>query len=308
MRGMRISWLGAEAFTLLLLVMIALSTGGISQPFFYVLLLVVLIGVAFFLTLFPGSRFFVIALANSLAVYACIYTFFIETNFAAASAPVRSAAFVLPILSFLAGALWRRDEIRSIVESHRLPEARHFGRVFAWIVPLILVGALTFLFGELQPDRTTTDVILTVAMGTIALLMLFVSRDICTFLLDTGLLFEDFFRRVAGLMIPAFAFFTFYSLAIIVFACLYRMIDLYGVGVHFTYEGEPHSLTFTEALYFSIVTLSTVGYGDLAPQSTSVRAVVSVQMVSGVFLLLFGFSEIMRFMQEGRRTLPRRPE
>ncbi|WP_419904473.1 potassium channel family protein [Kiloniella sp.] len=55
------------------------------------------------------------------------------------------------------------------------------------------------------------------------------------------------------------------------------------------------SLSFSESLYFSIITLSTVGYGDIVPLSHVIKAIVSLQIVVSVMLLLFGFSEIMSF-------------
>jgi hypothetical protein len=47
---------------------------------------------------------------------------------------------------------------------------------------------------------------------------------------------------------------------------------------------EP--LNPTDALYFTITTLATVGFGDIAPVSQAARIVVTVQMVTG--LVLFG--------------------
>ena len=140
-------------------------------------------------------------------------------------------------------------------------------------------------------------------MGLISAIVLWVSRDVCTFLLDTGLLFEDFFRRIAGLLVPTFAFFTFYSLIIIVFAAVYRIIDRLSDGAHFTVAGAVRDLSFTDSLYFSIITLSTVGYGDMVPLSSLVRLIAAAQIICGVVLLLFGFSEIISYSREraGRR-------
>ncbi len=141
------------------------------------------------------------------------------------------------------------------------------------------------------------------SMAGIALVVGLVSRDVSTFLLDTGLLFEEFFERMAHLIVPAFAFFTFYSLLVIVFATVYRIIDRFSAGAHFLIEGQLRDITFTESLYFSLVTVSTVGYGDIVPESDLVRVVVSLQIMFGVLLLLFGFFEIMTYARgrTGRR-------
>ena len=48
------------------------------------------------------------------------------------------------------------------------------------------------------------------------------------------MLFEEFFARIARLVIPAFAFLTFYSLLIILFASAYRILSAYtGEYDHF---------------------------------------------------------------------------
>ncbi len=57
--------------------------------------------------------------------------------------------------------------------------------------------------------------------------VLTVSRDVAIFLVEAGLLFEEFFSRMSRLVIPAFAFFTFYSLIVILFASAYRLISVY---------------------------------------------------------------------------------
>jgi voltage-gated potassium channel len=47
-------------------------------------------------------------------------------------------------------------------------------------------------------------------------------------------------------------------------------------------------------MYFSVITLSTLGYGDILPYGIVVRALAAMEVVMGILMLLFGFSEIMR--------------
>jgi len=307
MRSSARHWLSAAAFTLLLLVLIALATGAAEQFFFVVFLLVVLGAVTLFYLTFPGSHFFTIALADFLLVYVCLFVFFVETNFAPVSTLAIQIGFILPILAFLAGAWLRRKSIRRIVMSQHLREKRHFAHVFVWLVPVFGIGALTFLVPGAGLGPAAYDAVFLSSMGAIAAIVLAVSRSVCIFLLDTGLLFEEFFREVSRLLVPTVAFFTFYSLIVIIFACVYRIIDSYTAGIHFNFNGVWHKLSFADSLYFSIITLSTVGYGDIEPVSNLVRAIVAVQIVLGVLLLLFGFSEIIRYARE-RRDDPSAPK
>ena len=158
-----------------------------------------------------------------------------------------------------------------------------------------VIGALTFLVPEHLSGQETVTLVFLSAMASLALVVFMASRDIAVFLLDSGLLFEEFFQSAAKLLVPAFAFFTFYSMQVIVFGCIYRILDRYTDDPLFLVGDVPTTITFSQALYFSVITLSTVGYGDVVPLSDSVRVIVSIQIVSGVLLLLFGFSEIIAY-------------
>jgi voltage-gated potassium channel len=140
--------------------------------------------------------------------------------------------------------------------------------------------------------------LLLASMGLIGILVFAVSRDVTAFLLETGLLFEEFFEQVTSLLAPTLAFFTYYTFVIIVFACLYRIVGMVIPGDHFAVVGVMREISFLESLYFSIITLSTVGYGDLVPASALVRAIAALQIVIGVWLIIFGFSEVLRYARE----------
>jgi hypothetical protein len=46
--------------------------------------------------------------------------------------------------------------------------------------------------------------------------------------------------------------------------------------------------------YFSFMTISTVGYGDILPNSTSARAVVTGEVIWGIVILVFFATEFLR--------------
>ena len=99
-------------------------------------------------------------------------------------------------------------------------------------------------------------------------------------------------------MVPAFAFCTFYSLLVIVFGAVYRILDRFSAASHFLVVGQARDIDFSESLYFSVITLSTVGYGEIVPASDLVRVIVAIQIIFGVLLLLFGFSEIITYSRD----------
>jgi hypothetical protein len=57
--------------------------------------------------------------------------------------------------------------------------------------------------------------------------------------------------------------------------------DLLTIG-----SEAPRIWTFVDFLYFSVVTQTTVGYGDILPNSRRVRGVVSLQILLGYALLV----------------------
>lgn len=290
--------LGAVLATGIMVLMISFAVGDDASFFQFLMLVSISASVAFFFTVFPGSRFFAIALANFLAVYSCIFVVFVEANFTTVERSVAEASYILPILGFMLGTFLRREAIRDIVVSHRVQEGSKFRRGLPWALPLLLVGIATFAVPGQALSATHESYLLFGAMAVISFVVFAVSSNVAAFLLDTGLVFEAFFKRVQRLTIPAFAFVTFYSINVIVFACFYRILDRFSEGPNFAIEGVIRSITFQESLYFSIITLSTVGYGDIVPESGALRALTAVQIVFGVLLLLFGFSEIMSYTKE----------
>jgi voltage-gated potassium channel len=174
-----------------------------------------------------------------------------------------------------------------------------------WLLPVASVGALSFLLPQFEIARAHVDAAMLAAMGAIALVVFATARDVAIFLIDAGLLFEEFFERLERLILPVYAFLTFYSLLVVAFAAIYKLIDDRAGGPHFRILGEDRAIGYGDALYFSIVTLSTVGYGDVLPVSDLVRLIASVQVVFGVTLLLVGLSEIMSY---GRDLHARRAE
>ncbi len=292
--GPQRGWIGGVAFTAFLLSIIALSIKAVAGTLAFVLLGSVIFVVAVFHRVFPGSRFFTLSLVNFIGIYACIFTVIIESNFSMISQREQALGFILPLLAFLGGACIRARTVRHIVVSRRLRHDSHFGEMFLWLLPMAGMVALTFALPGGGLGSPLSHIPFVAFMVVVAAIVLVVSRDIAIFLLDVGLLFEGFFQQAARLVMPAFAFLTFYSLLVIIFAALYSIIGRMSAGHDFLASGVARPLSFAECLYFSVVTLSTVGYGDIQPISGAARFVTSVEIVMGVLLLLFGFSAIIR--------------
>ena len=75
-------------------------------------------------------------------------------------------------------------------------------------------------------------------------------------------------------------------------------------------NGDPDSfsepLDHVDALYFTVTTFATVGFGDISPVTQLARILVTVQMVAGLLavgLVAKGFLDVARVAEAGRRDL-----
>ena len=291
-------WIAGFAFTVVLFLLIAAATSkGGSEPFGLVMALVVLVTIGVLYSLFPRRHLFAIGVTNFLAIYASIYTFFVESNFPGVARWAVLTGFAVPVVTFVVGSWLKRETINNMIAAEEPSEPHHWGRLTGWLAPMALVGGLTFAIPQFGLSGGMETLVFLILMGLIASLVLVVSEDVCSFLLQTSLLFEWFFQRMKVLLVPAVSFLIFYTLIVIVFACLYRILDLVAPP-NFLIRGEAQVIDFAHSLYFSVITLSTVGYGDIVPNSPVVQVLISFQIIAGVLLMLFGFAEFISYGRE----------
>jgi voltage-gated potassium channel len=84
-------------------------------------------------------------------------------------------------------------------------------------------------------------------------------------------------------------------LFILLFATAYYLMARSGQG------NFHHLATRTDALYFTVTTLSTVGFGDITPASQSARLVVTVQIILDLLVLGLGLRIVFGAVQQGRQ-------
>jgi voltage-gated potassium channel len=288
------------AISLAFLFLVAVATAGINSPLFMVILVSAGLAIAAIQAIFPVSRLFSIAFANLIAVYVAIFSLFVEEVFHGLGDVLVAVAFALPIAAFVAGCWLRREQVRAVVAYPAIRSERRMLGAFLWLFPTFIIGGGVVLLSHVAELVVNSAAVLIGAMALIGVIVFSVSRDVAIFLVDSGLLFEEFFHRISRLVIPAFAFLTFYSLLVILFASIFHILSQYTSDAHFAVDGVPRALTFSESIYFSIVSISTVGYGDIVPHSSLARVLASIEIVCGFMLLLFGVSELLEYTREHR--------
>ncbi len=212
-----------------------------------------------------------------------------------------SLGFFLPIFFFVAGCWLRQDEVRAVVAHPAIRSERRLFAALVWLVPISAVGVSVLLLSRFSGALANTDMVLLGAMSVIGLIVLAVSRDVAIFLVDAGLLFEEFFSRIARLadsrLRLSHLLFADHHPVRLRLSHSFRLYRRARISMSAT---SPRSLSFSESIYFSIVSITTVGYGDIVPHSSLARVLASAEVICGFMLLLFGVSELLEYMREHR--------
>ncbi|MBX9699786.1 MAG: potassium channel family protein [Acetobacteraceae bacterium] len=244
---------------------------------------------------FPHGPQFSLGAATSLAMYACIYVVIGRAAFPEAPHWAQATGHALPIVVFVVVCLAQRDRLRRYAQQGaRTADLMHLGDFMRWLIAAAFVGAVSLSAPVNRLDPLGQGIALVGAMAVIALISLRAVDDVVRLLVDMAVIFQTMTRRMQHLVVPMAAYTSLWALLAVVFACLYRIAD--GVSRDFLFHGAegPMHIGFADALHFSVVTLTTVGYGDINPRDDGIRLLASIQMLLGQLLLLFGFIEIMR--------------
>jgi hypothetical protein len=245
--------------------------------------------------LFPQGPLFGLGVATSLAVYMSLYVVIGRSAFPQAEPWALPLGFLLPIAGFVM-ACWVKRRALAGVASEGLNDAdlAHLPRFLRWIVFCAAVGVVSMSAPVNRAEPMAQTLVLLLAQGTIGAISALFVRDVIRLLVDIAAILTLVAARLRFLAVPIATYVTLFCLATVTFACLYRIADALSGQPLFEKLGQVARIDFGEALHFSVVTLSTVGYGDILPRDDGIRILAAIQMLTGQLLLLFGFAEIMR--------------
>lgn len=256
---------------------------------------------------FPRGPQFALGVSTGLAMYACTFIVLSRAAFPGVPDWALPVAHALPILTFVAVCLARRASLRRFAQqgerSADLTELPHSAR---WLLVTTVVGAVSLSapINRLTPDGQALALL--GAMAVIAAVSARAVGDVIRLLVDMAVIFQAVTRRLGHLIVPMAAYSSLWALLVVVFGCLYRIADHLSQDPLFHGPAGPIRLDFADALHFSVVTLATVGYGDINPNDVGIRVLASIQMLLAQLLLLFGFVEIMRGVQGGTEGIASR--
>lgn len=284
----------ATGLTLAFMLLVAMGVSDQGWAFAAAALTIASLALGSLHLVFPHGLLFALGLANGLAIYVCLFVVIGRASFPDAEDWSRSAGFLLPVLAFVLACVARRRSLRAAASSERGADLRHLPRFARWMVPVAVIGTFSL---SLPINRATAEwqtVALLAAMAAISGIAATSVGPIVRLLVDVSVIMRLVGRRVQVLAVPIATYVSLFALLAVAFGCLYRIADGFSRGHIFLLMGQPGRISFSDALHFSIVTLSTVGYGDIQPSDDGIRLLAAIQMILGQLLLLFGFAEIMR--------------
>jgi Ion channel len=156
--------------------------------------------------------------------------------------------------------------------------ARHFyasERMYFSLLAAFASAAIAKL--EIQPARRSL-VIITVAVLITTNLAWYFGSWLKPRITVLGNIF-----RILGQMWEALAAFLLgYAGLVFIFACFYAAAWQYEPATAFRGVDAVHHPSFADFVYFSVVTMSTVGYGDVIPANAITRSLACVEVVLGI--------------------------
>jgi hypothetical protein len=292
----------ATGLTLGFMLLVAMGVADQGWVFASLTLLIASLALGGLHLIFPHGLLFALGAANGLAIYASLFVVIGRASFPEAADWSRSVAFLLPVLGFVLACWARRDVLAGAAAAQGGADLRHFPRAVRWLLPTGLIGiiSLSMPINRAAPEWQTAALL--VAMSGIAVIGAVSVGHIVRLLVDISAILRLVGRRLQFLAVPIATYVSLFALLSVAFACFYRIADEFSRGEIFILMGMPARLAFSDALHFSIVTLSTVGYGDIQPADDGIRLLAAIQMILGQLLLLFGFAEIMRSHGSGTRA------
>lgn len=156
--------------------------------------------------------------------------------------------------------------------------ARHFhASERMYFSVLAALGSAIIAKFEIEPARRSLMIITLAVMITTNL-----SWSFGEWLKPHLTVLANIFRILRQMWEALAAFLVGYIAIVFVFACFYAAAWQYNRATAFRGVDAHHFPSFADFVYFSVVTMSTLGYGDVIPANAITRTLVCFQVVLGL--------------------------
>lgn len=234
---------------------------------------------------------------------------------------------------------WSMEDLRYLMDDNKTTRANYYFDIL--IIGLILVScgiyvALTYVSGSWYQILFTIELVLMLLFTGEFILRIHFEKKLKDYLLSWYGLFDML------AVIPFWLAFLVPGLGSVLFLRILRVFKLYrffnkyldndtvkkevasrilitkmiftltamlfiSSGLIYTFEGPVNQniATFDDALYFSLVTVTTVGFGDITPVSKAGRFVVMAVVLFGIFLIPVYLASLLKayMSHTGKRSV-----
>lgn len=155
-----------------------------------------------------------------------------------------------------------------------------------WHLIVAIALALPGVAAQMAPSLIGEHLTLIVRMATSAALLIYIAILISVFLVRQERVSTDMILGAINV----------YLLFAIAFTFLHAFVEIVSPGAYLyqgeslssVFKGHPEAGALAFLLYFSVVTLTTLGYGDITPAVPAARMLCSVEAVIGqLFIAVF---------------------
>lgn len=162
------------------------------------------------------------------------------------------------------------------------------GRKVRWVLPTILVGAIALGIVSRQVGHVALSTASLILWTGIALYAVFVTLRVV--LRSPAITLEHLYAALSA-----------YLLVGVFLGLLYWALEEAWPASIVVNGQASHRFSLAEGIYFSFITLATVGYGDMVPGTDIVRGLAIVEAIAGQFYLAVMIARLMSlYMREAR--------
>jgi hypothetical protein len=162
-------------------------------------------------------------------------------------------------------------------------------RKWRWILPAILLAAIILRIVSLQIGHVALSAVSLVLLTLIGLYAVFGSLQFA-------------FRSTVITPEHLYAALSAYLLVGVFLGVLYfSAMQVWPNSIIVSGEGASHQFSLANGIYFSFITLATVGYGDFVPGNDIVRGLAIVEAISGQFYLAVMIARLMSLYMSEKR-------
>ena len=149
------------------------------------------------------------------------------------------------------------------------------------ILAIALVGLSWYILYSGPSEFSLALIVVTVLFGVFT-----VSRTLIALVSEPGADADALAGAVFG-----------YFLLVVVWALVFRALETWSPG---SFGLSPHGDLFTELLYFSLVTITTLGYGDISPVTPFARISAGLETATGTLYIAILIARVVGALGDRR--------